>query len=196
MPQDEGLTIRLADYVRGTLTDEERARVEAEAAADPMVAAELATLTGVASVLKSDAPPIAGKEFGWARLSRAIDAEPAASVTSSNIVKWQIAAVVFGFLAVGQTLAFTSGFYDSAEDQFGLAGEQSLAQTWSIQVSFSPSAPIAEIEQLLQANGGRISDGPSALGLYRITFDSEASRNAAQQMFKDSAIVLETTISD
>ncbi|MBO6506598.1 MAG: hypothetical protein JJ850_01580 [Kordiimonadaceae bacterium] len=196
MPQDEGLTIRLADYVRGTLTDEERAQVEADAAADPMVAAELATLKGVASALKSDTPPIAGKEFGWARLSRAIDAEAASSAASSNIVKWQIAAAIFGFLAVGQTLVYTSGFFDSAEDQFGLAGEQSVAQSWSIQVSFAQNAPIAEIEQLLQENGGRISDGPSAIGLYRITFDSEESRNAAQQAFQDASIVLESTISD
>ena len=170
--------------------------MEAEAAADPAVAAELATLSGVASALKAEDVPVPGKEMGWARISRAIDAETAASRASSSIVKWQVAAAVFGFLAIGQTLFLTSGTNNPTEDQFGLAGEEVITQTWGLQVAFAPDTPIVAIESLLLENGGQISGGPSAIGLYRVTFDSESARDAAAAAFKEASIVLEAMVSD
>jgi len=46
-------------------------------------------------------------------------------------------------------------------------------------VKFTADATIAEVSELLSSLGGTISDGPSALGLMRLSFPDLATRDAA-----------------
>ena len=76
MPDADDTEDRLIDFVRGRLAPDEAARVAAEAAARPELAAEIATIRGIIAAFDDEASEPAPGALGWARLSRAIDAEP------------------------------------------------------------------------------------------------------------------------
>ena len=69
----------LIAYVRGRLPEADAARIAAEATRRPDLAAEIALVRGLAGAADAEAnAPVPG-ELGWARLSRALDAEPRAA---------------------------------------------------------------------------------------------------------------------
>ena len=105
--QDEARDEALVSFVRGTLPSAEAARITAEAAERPGLAAEIAVLRGIAAAVDAEASAPAPGEFGWARLSRALDAEPRrhgppirrlwplAASAAAAILVWQVLAVPF-----------------------------------------------------------------------------------------------------
>jgi anti-sigma factor ChrR (cupin superfamily) len=66
---------RAADYVMGVLSDEERAAVERDAAADPALAAEIARLNSELSPLLLDTPEVEPPAWLFDRIKAAIRAE-------------------------------------------------------------------------------------------------------------------------
>ena len=80
---------RAADYVLGVLTAEERAQVERDAAADPMLAAEIARYDRDLSPLLTDAPEVEPPADLFDRIKSAIatDAKPRGAPTGSRTVR-------------------------------------------------------------------------------------------------------------
>ena len=56
-------------------------------------------------------------------------------------------------------------------------------------VAFAPDAREAEIAELLRAADARVIDGPSAVGLWTLAFDSEAARDAGLERLRAADIV-------
>ncbi len=67
----------LIAYVRGRLPEADAARIAVEATRRPDLAAEIALVRGLAGAADAEADAPVPGELGWARLSRALDAEPA-----------------------------------------------------------------------------------------------------------------------
>jgi anti-sigma factor ChrR (cupin superfamily) len=85
---------RAADYVLGTLSPDERAAVERDAAADPALAAEIARWNGELSPLLLDAPEVEPPAYIFDRIKEKIaSAKPAAPAGSrtvrANEGKWE-----------------------------------------------------------------------------------------------------------
>ena len=167
----------LIAYVRGRLPEADAARIAVEATRRPDLAAEIALVRGLAGAADAEAnAPVPG-ELGWARLSRALDAEPPrlarrawgrllplAATAAAAVLVWQIVAV-----------PLISG--PDGEARYAPVSKQPAAG-FAVSVAFVPTASEEAIRALLAEIGARISDGPSAIGLWQLSFADDAARNA------------------
>lgn len=182
----------LRAYVRGTLATDEVAVLEAEADSNLELAAEIALVRGIMTVATEDEASATQNSFGWARLSRAIDAEPKrGAVFSQKFALWQVAAAatiaVFGWqIAVVPLL-------DGPSDGFEMAtGADTLE--FGAQVTFFPDAPESAIREALNAAGAEFIGGPSALGIYELGFENEAARTRGIEMLSAATQVIESVL--
>lgn len=191
MPTKEEISAILPDYVRGELSDTERARVEAAVSGDPELEAELAVMQSVSNTLKSDPVIVPDKAFGWAKLSRAVDAAEPANDNSRRLFGWQFAASVFAVLAIGQAVMLTLGDAEpGTNDRFTTVSEEPM-EARSLQVTFVPTASENDIRALLNSIGAEITAGPSALGVYRITISQSGERDSALKVLSDRSDIVE-----
>jgi anti-sigma-K factor RskA len=177
-------------YVRGRLPADEARRLEAEAASRPELAAEIALMRGVLGSLDAEAASPAPGELGWARLSRALDAEPgraAAPAPRPRRPLWPLAATAAAAVLVWQ-LAAVPLITRPGEDA-GYAPVSEAPAGFTLQVAFAPDATEAAIRELLRSVGGRVSDGPSAIGLWQLGFPSAEARDAAMEAMAAAPIV-------
>lgn len=163
-------------FVRGRLTPKATEEVARAVAADPGIAADLAFTRGIAAALDSEAEQTPGPgPLGWARLSRAIDAEEKAAVPRRRwLPAWQLAGAAAAAVLLWQAIAVPLIAPD------GGAGFQPVGEAtgFALDVGFADDAPEGEIRALLRSVGGQITDGPSVLGLWQVSFDDAASRDA------------------
>lgn len=180
----------LLDYVTGRMPADRAAALDAAAAQDPALAAEIAVMRGSRAALATDpvAPPGA---LGWARLDRAIAAEtpvarrrPVWLVASGTAA----AAVALWQLVVVPRLP--------APDAGGYVTATAPAEGTLLRVAFRATVTEAQIRGLLAETGGRITDGPSALGLWQIGFVSPAARDTALQRFSAASEIVESAQAD
>ncbi len=146
---------------------------------------------------------MSASEFGWARLSKAMndevaqDVEPLAVSNDNNqdmshqpLRFWRIAAAALAVISLGQAgviMTKSSGQDDSA--RYVTVSEDNFI---GIEVAFSADAPQSHVTQLLQSVKGEIVSGPSALGLYKVKFTSKDVCNLAVQTFYAADKVIET----
>ena len=177
---------RLLAYVAGRLSAEEAAVIEAAAAEDAEIATDIALMQGMRTALRDHETDTAPGELGWKRLERAIDAAtPAPAPAARRAPVWQVAAVAavaavvcWQFVAVPLLDRTGAGYGTASEDP---------AAGFTLTVAFVPEATEAQIRALLEDTGGRITDGPSALGLWQVGFDSAADRDASLETFSAAA---------
>lgn len=182
----------LRAYVMGTLSIDEVAGLEAEAGSNPGLAAEIALVRGIMAVAAEDTEATDPNSFGWARLSRAIDAEPKrGALFSQKFALWQVAAAatiaVFGWqIAVAPLL-------DTPGDGFEMAtGDDALA--FGAQVTFVPEAPESAIREILNTAGAEFVGGPSALGIYELGFEDDEARTRGMQILSAATQVIESVL--
>ncbi|MDS9469962.1 hypothetical protein RGQ15_20645 [Paracoccus sp. MBLB3053] len=183
--------ITLMAYVRGTLPEKEQAAVEEAARQLPEVRGDIALLRGLL-LTRETGDEAAPGDLGWARLSRAIDAERVAPDRSRR--RWlrplEIAATVL--LAVGlwqfavlprlpQILPGTDRYAPASQTAGG-----------TLAVAFVPEATEARIRALLQDIGAEIIGGPSALGLWTLGFRNDTARDAALQRLSEETAIVES----
>ncbi len=197
---DKEIIALLPEYINGALSEEDAAEVERAAASNEDIAAEIDTLRNVASALKSAAPDNNPGELGWARLSRAIEAEEAAA--SRDAFKrggvepaWRYAAFALAAIVVGQTAWLASNTGAGSEPTYGLASE-TTDDSLSLRAMFVASAPQSAVADLLKAQDGQIVGGPSAIGLFEIRFPSEQARDEAAAVFRTRTDVVSTVQTD
>ena len=189
----------LLDYLSDRLTADRKAEVEAAAAADPDLAAEIALMRGVREAMQAevaDAPP---GELGWKRLERAIDRETAgahtpehapATTAPANVGQiWRVAAMA-AVAAVVTWQVVAVPIIGGRGAGYETASETPLS-AHSLTVAFVPTATEAQIRGLLSDTGGRVIDGPTALGLWQIGFDTETLRDEARVNFDTSAAIVD-----
>lgn len=162
----------LAFWVNGTLSRDEHEMVDRALAEDTALRTRAEVLHRVRTTMKADGAAISGPgEFGLARLNRALEAETRAApvqVTPPSRIR---STTRLAFWAAGSALAASLatvaviGPGTSPEPVY----EQASGEAAGLVVTFAPDATITEIGELVRAGGLTIQDGPSAMGLYRLT---------------------------
>lgn len=180
---------KIRRFVHEKLSDENRAAFEIELEGSADLRAELALVTAVKTLTGDLQIPENMKDDAWDRLSQTIDAEqrgvPAndnrrfslmhvASLAGAIILAWEFIAV-----------PIWSG-NDGARFTTASAGEDGS----SLRVIFAQGADIFAITTLLRETGGTIVDGPSAIELYRVTFENIEQLEAAQAVFDENSTLL------
>lgn len=164
----------LMDFIAGRSSADAAAAVESAARLDPALAAEIAVMRATREAMRAGAAENTPGALGWARLSRAIDADIRAPAPKRRFAYWQVAAAAaVAAVAVWQTIAVPllpgpGGGYVAATGP--TAGGPSAS------VAFAAGATEAEIRSLLLEVGASVTGGPSAIGLWQVTFDSESAR--------------------
>lgn len=186
MDRPDGLSEEmLLAHLRGEAGPEDAARIEAAAADDPALRAELALMGGLKGALAtaSDGPDT--REFGWRRLEKELSRSSRPAPRRTQL--WRIAAVFLGALVLGQGayIALTQG--PNNAPVFRTVSED--AADFGLGVGFVATAPMGDVQTLLRESGARIVDGPGALGLYRLAFESAEAREAARAMLAASPLV-------
>jgi anti-sigma factor RsiW len=164
----------LIAYVRGTLPRQDADRIEAEAGRNPELAADIALTRGVATALDEQARESAPGPLGWARLSRALDAETARPERVRRPV-WQLAASAAAAVLLWQAVAVP--ILSPERPGYAPVTEQP-ADDFGVAVAFAPATTEQAIRTLIRDIDARVSDGPSAIGLWRLSFASAAARDA------------------
>jgi anti-sigma-K factor RskA len=188
-PADDTDDIVIA-YVRGRLPAEEARRLEVEAAGRPELAAEIAVMRGIVETFDAEARAPAPGELGWARLSRAIGAEPpraAAPATPSRRPLWPLAASAAAAVLVWQLAAVP--LLTRPGEEAGYAPVSETPAGFTLDVAFAPAASEGAIRELIRSVDGRVSDGPSAIGLWQLSFPNAEARDIALQSLAASPIV-------
>lgn len=146
-------------YVNGTLTDAERAAVEAWLAENPEARQELEFLRKIAAREQAEQPQPPG-ELGFKRLQRQVQRSRAH--TSSRHYLWRPLAIAAMLLLIVQTAIVLQ---PGPVDEFLPATEPVSAD---LQVTFNPDATEEAIRELLQQIDAEIIGGPGLLGVYRL----------------------------
>jgi anti-sigma factor RsiW len=177
-PSDQSVSDQvLKAYASGRLGPAEAEALERAAAADPQLAAEIALVRGMMQAGDLALADRAAGEFGWARLSRSLDADrrrrPSEWV-GARVPVWQAAAAVLAAVVVWQLAVAPQLAGEEDEPAYAVASE-APAVAHAAQVTFRPAATEAAIRAALLEVGGQIRDGPSAVGVYRVAFEDAAA---------------------
>jgi hypothetical protein len=179
----------LIAYVRGRLPAAEAERLAAEAAARPERAAEIALARGIAAAVDAEAAVAPPGPLGWARLQRALDAEPPRAATPAPARRplWPLAAAAAAAVVIWQVAAVP---YITDPGGAGYAPvSQAPAAGLTLTVAFDPAASEADVRALLVDIGARVSDGPSAIGLWQLAFPTPAARDEGLTRLEAADIV-------
>lgn len=158
-------------YVNGSLDEVETRRVEDAIKENPTLKDEVAFLQKLREGMKAEAETLSPGAFGLRRLQDSLRAEDplvrARSKISAeqNFRLWRAAAIAACLALVLQAAIMRTG----PAPTYTAAGGHSAKGALS--VTFVGTAAEADIRALLTAQGLRIVDGPSALGVYRVTGD-------------------------
>jgi anti-sigma-K factor RskA len=177
-------------YVRGRLTPDEAQRLEAEATSRPELAAEIALIRGVLASFDAEAGSPAPGELGWARLSRAIDAEPRRALAPAPRARrplWPLAASAAAAVLVWQVAAVPLLTRPGQEPGYAPVSEAPAGLT--LDVAFAPEASEGAIRELLRSVDAQVSGGPSAIGLWQLSFPSAEARDSAMETLAAAPIV-------
>ncbi|MCB1494063.1 MAG: hypothetical protein KDJ77_20035 [Rhodobiaceae bacterium] len=181
----------LLAHVRGAAPSDLSDRIDAQAARDPDLRAEIAVMRGLKPALVGDDAGNPPGEFGWRRLEAEIRKDQAASrsaVPQPRVALWRAAAVIFGLAVLGQG-AFIATTVNRAPDEAVYRTASDPTGRHVLGVSYKPDATVADIDALLRDAHARTIDGPSALGLYRIAFESAEAMRAGRAKFEASGLV-------
>ncbi len=148
-------------YVNGTLSESEKARVEAYLDDYPEARKELELLRQLAAHSTEDQPEPPG-ELGVARLRRDIRRQG----HKGSMSRWWRPVAIAASLILAVQSALLVWPRDATE--YRLAGGAAA----EVQITFAPQASEQTIRTLLQDVGAEIVGGPGRLGVYHLSFDS------------------------
>lgn len=155
-------------YVNGSLKGDELALVEQELANNQALEQEVVFLQNLRQSVKEQELDSSPGEFGLKRLQKSVSTASLSEQkqpTSKNI--WRFAAVAACLMLVIQTVVVNL----ESESTYTAAGgkTKNVAQGHIVSVTFAPNISELAIRQLLIENNVAIIDGPSALGIYRLS---------------------------
>jgi hypothetical protein len=190
---DDSYETRIHAYALNRLSAQEIGDLVAQASSSAPLRAELALTCALVRARAEDPARALSTAFGWARLSRAIDADAAAPPRRGGwwpgrFPRWQAAAALIVAVAAWQFVAVPGP--SEPGGVYGVASDPVSRGSFIAQVAFRPQAREQQIRQLLQAAGARIVAGPNALGLYEIAFaDAQALAAGITRLRAEPAVV-------
>lgn len=187
----DALSELLLDFVKGRASEGQSEAIRLAMKSDDYIAEKVAYYQGLSNALESIKKDATADELGWARLSKAIEQEQAPVAANDNSRIWKYAAAAFAVVAALQTTVLLQGRPVSNEPLYVTASAEA-EDPFALNVAFLPSAELADITALLKSVDGKISDGPSAIGLYVIAFASEEARNNALASFQQAGHLIES----
>lgn len=169
-------------YVNATLEGEDKARIEQAIKDDPFLQDEIELLTKLRGEIQGQQFENSPGELGLKRLQKSIEAEnlkndPVArarsKITKEQNWHWRAAAIAACLLLMLQTIV-TYSVWQSGD--LSAAGGNQIMQVSGpiLSVTFVPSAREDNIRRLLLTVEATIIDGPSALGVYKISVPKDA----------------------
>ncbi len=182
---------KILNYVQDRLPPQDRQAFEADMSADAALSSEVAVMQSVRGALRAEQKHD-NSDAVWDRLSASITPMPKpandnrsplaqilryAAVATIAVMAWQVAVV-----------PRISGVPD------GFAPATEGAGAFVLQVKFSDAARFGEIGALLGPLGGTISDGPTALGLVRVSFISQTSLQEALVALNTRSDIVELVV--
>ncbi|MCK0171785.1 hypothetical protein MWU53_12010 [Aliiroseovarius sp. S1123] len=153
-------------WVNGTLSPEERDMVEAALEQDPTLRQEAEMLALIRATVKEQPEMQSPGELGLARLRRVIEDNPQTVLDGRSRARRYILSFSSG-LAAALALLAVLGNFRASEDVYELASSSDDAA--NIVVMFRPDVTQASMSALLQMHDLVIVDGPSAIGLFRLS---------------------------
>jgi anti-sigma factor RsiW len=180
----------LLAYVRGAASAELSARIEALAQTSDAFRAEIALMHGLGPALRATDQGQPPNELGWRRLEGAIKRGNDASRRTpapGRLAMLRAAAVFLGFVVLGQGV-YIAAFAPSPEAP-AFRTASTGAQAHVLAVAFAADARADGIERLLREAEAQIVGGPSAIGLYRLAFTSEAAMSDARAALAASPLL-------
>jgi len=194
------LSLDIPAYLRGDVPADIRAEIEKLAAKDADFAADIAFQRALGQSLKDGAEPPAGLEFGWARLSKAIDNEALAPVWEEPDVDpvsdtpandqtpmrlWQYAAALLACVVIAQS--FFMGTNQGSDDQYVMAGQGEAG--FNMTVTMNDDASTKTLTTFLTMYEGVVATGPDGRGQYQIAFaDAESCEKAQSQLNLENSL--------
>ena len=182
---------KILNYVQERLSPQDRAAFEASMATDAALASEVALMQSVRGAMAS-APKHDKSEAVWDRLSASMTPvpEPANTNRSPLIAVLRYAAVA----AIAVTAWHLTVVPRSSGVPGGFAPATETTAAFVLQVKFADTASFGEIGALLGPLGGSISDGPTALGLVRVSFTDEISLQEAVGALNAASDIVELVV--
>ncbi|MEL6687502.1 MAG: hypothetical protein AAFP97_07755 [Pseudomonadota bacterium] len=192
------LSLMIPASLRGELTPEDQAELDAAIAINPTLEKDFEFQKKLRDELQAQKTPVTN-ELGWARLSRSIDAienqktaddgvdqgvYAAPANDSSRERFWKRAAVALTLVCVAQLslLGLNLGGSDSEVRYEPVTETSPLGQ---LKIALKPGLETEALTQVLQDRKGQIVSGPSALGLYTISFSSMEECSEATAFLED-----------
>lgn len=171
-------------YVTGTLSEQEKAEVEALLEESAEAREELEWLRQLHTTAQKahDTQP---SDLGWQRFKQEIKREPPPSskpeTEAGNVIpikrgRWlpKLAVAASLIVAVQVGILYQQSQEDAAIQPLS-EGITAPENSWVVQVKFDTQADWQEIVALLDASGARILDGPSPTGLVLLGIDKLSS---------------------
>ncbi len=198
---EDKISAMIPDYLNGHLSEADRKLVEDSAANNSVIAADLEFQSRLKDAVKTPRDEFEPGDLDWARLSKAMTAEPQnLSLGMSDVANdragtpkfWRYAAVLLAVLAIGQAGVLGSiAINESSEPQYVTVSE-AVTSSYSSKVGFVDNLTVKEMNEIVFLVGGNIISGPSALGLYDIDFSSKEACDEAYKMLQLRAEKIET----
>lgn len=171
-------------FLRGELSAADRAAFKADMVADKTLAAEVAMAKAVMLAVEKDVSDATETEDDWRRISDDIDGFGMTAAVNDNRAPGRFTAMTFAraaAVAIGAVFIWevvaspylrpeTGDLYTTATETRDLP---------ALQVIFAQDATAGSVTALMKDVDATISGGPSALGVYEISFKSEAARDEA-----------------
>ena len=194
---DEAASQMLLAYAQNRLNKDDRAKVDAEIATNVTLAEELAYYQGLAKAAAAQKSEASPNELGWARLTKAIDAEQnrvddAPAAANDNTGFWRKACAALGLIAVVQGAFLGAAYFSPSHEESVYETATASTVAFESKVIFAPNATEADITMLLREVDGEIVNGPSALGAYTVRFNSGDERTAGLERFSNAANIVES----
>lgn len=203
MPRDDDSSeARIHAHALGRLSAQDAAELAAQARGNAQLNAELVLAGAMVRARAQDPARGLSTAIGWARLSRAIDADAAAQRRGGRwpryFSRWQTVAAAMAAVATWQFAAVPQLMVragdggdgsDTGNTGYGMAAAPA-PQAFVAQVAFRPQATELQIRQALLAVDARVVAGPSALGLYQLAFaDAGALQAGVARLRAEGAVV-------
>lgn len=191
---EDKITSMIPAYLRGDLSEVENREVEAAAAKNPSVAADIKFQRNLKSSLGPNEDSFEPGELGWARLSKAIEQESVASEPVTEKPQfWKYAAAVLAVAAIGQAGVLGSmAFKDGDVAQYKTVSETSVQNFTTVKLGLNPDVAVHQLTDTLLSLEASIISGPSSLGLYEVQFKSKSSCSSALETFRSHKNIIET----
>ena len=159
-------------YVNGTLSEAERARVEAHLQACARCRQDVDTLRQLRQSLRAHYADQAPSEQLWWRIRQRIRTEQSGAEKPGKEVRERSRWLWLGGMAaaifLAQVLMIRGQLNDPAVGGYQPLSGESHQAVASLQVRFAPRATMEQVSRLLQDLALEITGGPGALGLYQL----------------------------